>query len=473
MNTVKKCFLFFVGMVTALLLTIFVSTFVPTGNAYAFEQKLDVYLGAQPGSLYRFLSAHENDGYLLGTPYRSIFAAGSNQYNVMSPNGDPYNGSPSLSCTGLVAYSMRAAGADIEPIGQVANRHGGIANGFNWEDFCLVAPIEKYSFATKNEMMSSGVLEKGDIIYMKSKTAGADMHTGFFWGENPYDEKFFHSHPTFGGVAITHINDAWAYTYYVFKNSYIGDQSRWEKWGDSWVYFKSDGQMKISGWEFINGKWYYFDAAESNGQTIGVMYNGSKRTIDGVPYRFRSGGDMLVGWVKENNKWIYFGQNGKQCKNQWVFYNSEWYYLKADGSMADNEWISDDTGTYLLLNGGRMARGWVEIETNTWVYFGGSGCQLGSQWIFYQNQWYYLKSDGIMASDEFLQLDTEYYITKSGAMHTGWLNIGKGNWKHYRGDGRLSKKCWVGNYYLKKDGTMARDEWIGQWYVDDTGEWIE
>ncbi len=50
---------------------------------------------------------------------------------------------------------------------------------------------------------------------------------------------------------------------------------------------------------------------------------------------------------------------------------------------------------------------------------------------------------------------TWYYLNGSGAMATGWLNLG-GTW-----------------YYLTGSGAMAANTWIGSYYVNGSGAWVQ
>src|SRR5699024_2969934 len=54
-----------------------------------------------------------------------------------------------------------------------------------------------YAFRTKQELLSSGLAEKGDIILMWWSNSpgadGADNHIGFFWGEASDDDVMWHS----------------------------------------------------------------------------------------------------------------------------------------------------------------------------------------------------------------------------------------------------------------------------------------
>ena len=40
-------------------------------------------------------------------------------------------------------------------------------------------------------MLNSGIAQKGDIIFFKTD-GSIDCHIGFFWGDNPYDNKMWH-----------------------------------------------------------------------------------------------------------------------------------------------------------------------------------------------------------------------------------------------------------------------------------------
>lgn len=170
------------------------------------------------------LSAHEDDGYYLGTAYQG--------YDWQSPNGDPsYNdGIAKMNCGGFVAYVLDKCGlnsgtADLwthsaSPTGSVQwymTQDGDVTGGAWWDwngsdavhDRMLMsgaanyslwvrnADLVAYTYETKTAMLSSGVLEKGDIIIMIPKTAGAngfnDSHIGFFWGDTSSEDKIWHS----------------------------------------------------------------------------------------------------------------------------------------------------------------------------------------------------------------------------------------------------------------------------------------
>ena len=67
-----------------------------------------------------------------------------------------------------------------------------------------------YDFKTKSEMLRSGVLEKGDIIWIWNENEGGKYgisdthHIGFFWGDTLNQDLFWHSAPN-GGNRISPI----------------------------------------------------------------------------------------------------------------------------------------------------------------------------------------------------------------------------------------------------------------------------
>ena len=149
------------------------------------------------------LEAHESDNYYLGTPYKGG--------DWQSPKGDTsYNGLAGMNCGGFVSYVLRKAGLDVQKAMQViqlvpgnTNHYGSgkpydiLANADNFKNLVENGNLTAYAFQTKQEMLSSGQAEKGDIILMYwSKTPGLDSednHIGFFWGNSPSEDKMWHS----------------------------------------------------------------------------------------------------------------------------------------------------------------------------------------------------------------------------------------------------------------------------------------
>ncbi len=166
-------------------------------------------VGVTRESIVRELESHEHDNYYLGTKY----VGGDAQ----SPNGDTsYNsGTVGMNCGGFVSYVLRKAGLDADLVMEIMHRtpvsqfgsglpYDWLAGASNYKNLIENGNISAYAFRTKQELLSSGLAEKGDIILMwwsdKPGADGADNHIGFFWGEASDDDVMWHSgtEPTSG-----------------------------------------------------------------------------------------------------------------------------------------------------------------------------------------------------------------------------------------------------------------------------------
>lgn len=163
------------------------------------------------------LTSHQSDNYYLGTTY----VGGDSQ----SPKGDTsYNGSVGMNCAGFVSYvlcklGLNAGTSDLNnhtalPAssvqGLMTKAVGGrsadwyssyksrnlLAGASNYCFWIANGDLKSYAFQSKSDMLSSGVLEKGDIILMLPTTASAsdrDTHIGFFWGNSSSEDNMWHS----------------------------------------------------------------------------------------------------------------------------------------------------------------------------------------------------------------------------------------------------------------------------------------
>jgi uncharacterized surface anchored protein len=182
-------------------------------------------VGVTRESIVRELEAHEHDSYYLGTKY----VGGDAQ----SPNGDTsYNsGTVGMNCGGFVSYVLRKAGLDADLVMEIMHRtpvnqfgsglpYDWLAGASNYKNLIENGQISAYAFRTKQELLSSGLAEKGDIILMwwsdNPGADGADNHIGFFWGEASDDDVMWHSgtEPT-SGNQISAITPKTPGSYYV------------------------------------------------------------------------------------------------------------------------------------------------------------------------------------------------------------------------------------------------------------------
>lgn len=131
-----------------------------------------------------WLKSHEKDNYYLGTPYKG--------YDHRNPRGDcagaygnaDTKGVAAMNCTGFVWHVLykatKASGGNTADIPALSG----------WHTYYSTHKITRKYFSTKSEMLNSGYLEKGDIIWMfdGSDTQLSDYHhIGIYWGDGKSD----------------------------------------------------------------------------------------------------------------------------------------------------------------------------------------------------------------------------------------------------------------------------------------------
>ena len=209
------------------------------------------------------------------------------------------------------------------------------------------------------------------------------------------------------------------------------------------------------------------------------------------------------GWVKSGSAWYYYNAQGQQVRNAWVGS----YWLGADGKMAVNSWV--DGGKYYVGSQGWWVKdapkqtatpkatekpiiqtGWVK-SGSAWYYYNAQGQQVRNAWVgsywlgadgkMAVNSWvdggkYYVGSQGWWVKDATKQVEEpkKKDTPKSIEKKTGWVKDGNA-WYHYNEQGTLTKKAWVGSYWLGADGKMAVNSWVdeGKYYVGNQGWWVK
>ena len=135
-----------------------------------------------------FLTEYSTGGqenYYLGTPYNSsLYAA--------SPKGNQWQGYSGMNCQGFVWYiiSHGLAYYNKVPVSTTSPYVPNLAkfnqmgysykcwDGGGWYAFITQNNLHYYEFSDKDEMLKSGVLQKGDIIWCVNKASGGTGLTG-------------------------------------------------------------------------------------------------------------------------------------------------------------------------------------------------------------------------------------------------------------------------------------------------------
>ena len=188
-----------------------------------------------------FLNEYSTGGqknYYLGTPYNSsLYAA--------SPKGNQWQGYSGMNCQGFVWYiiSHGLAYYNKVPVSQTSQYVPNLAkfnqkgysykcwNGGGWYAFITQNNLHYYEFGSKSEMLSSGVLQKGDIIWCVNAAYGSgisglshsasDHHVGIYMG-NGKSDSWWQSGPVNGdGNTTGEINSINQIYGKAKKNTYV------------------------------------------------------------------------------------------------------------------------------------------------------------------------------------------------------------------------------------------------------------
>ena len=226
---------------------------------YVEEMSYTLHVGEEDGitreKMIAWLSSHEHDEYYLGTVYKGhayAFPQGAANYSqltdeeqklaveaaglyVKSNKNGQYKhkyGKPGVNCSGLIGHFMYAVNPHFidtfnknitsssylgfKPSPSTTNQS--VTNAWNWyilvtrnsvsshaQKYDEMGKYFCYKFPTREEMMSSGVLKKGDIVLAMPQYKDDDMHLGMFWGDTSDEDIFWVSEKN--GVELKFMHD--------------------------------------------------------------------------------------------------------------------------------------------------------------------------------------------------------------------------------------------------------------------------
>ena len=168
----------------------------PTEGAYrdVADEKV---IGVPRIRLVTWLTQHQYDGYYLGTPYSTGFSIPTCTY----PNGERrWDGYSGMNCTGFVAHAWSKCGGNLAAVAANNNHSpwaggpggGSYINAWRFYGYAIDSGSKVYEFNKVQDLLNSGLARKGDVIFFKT-APNVDCHIGFFWGDNPRDNKMWHS----------------------------------------------------------------------------------------------------------------------------------------------------------------------------------------------------------------------------------------------------------------------------------------
>jgi len=137
----------------------------------------------------------------------------------------------------------------------------------------------------------------------------------------------------------------------------------------------------------------------------------TKKTLE-TSVEVKEENKVLDPWVEnEDGTWCYLKEDGSKATG-WVQSISSklWYYMNADGIMVSNCWIKDNNKWYHFNENGAMQTGWTYIDKE-WYYLESSGA-MKTGWINDRGTWYYCSESGEMLHNTFVN---GYYLGDNGA----------------------------------------------------------
>lgn len=243
---------------------------------------IDQFLGAET-SITSHLEQYENTTYYLGTKYYGGFLKTGIESCLVPRGAANYNGTTNgLNCTGFVASALRSVGADLTKI--TTRLPGHYANASNWNDFVDTYHIKSYRFTSISDMLSSGVLQKGDIIYFEPDWSRADddCHIGFFWGDSSNENKFWHSTSTYDNAITTIQSKSPIYYIYVFPvNHETGDLEIYKKSADPELTESIPDKYSLEGAKYGV---YYKDGDYAEPEYIITTDKNGYGKVTGIPW---------------------------------------------------------------------------------------------------------------------------------------------------------------------------------------------
>ena len=143
------------------------------------------FLGIDGRKYYNFLKTHISDKTYIGTKYsKNSYKDGANGFS-----GWVNSAGAGMDCEGFIDNVLKQCGAS-HPMSV-----GG--GGKGWVAYNNHYGLPYYDYSSKADMLASGILDYGDIIWMFD-TSGPNSissihYIGIFVGSNPYEDKLWHS----------------------------------------------------------------------------------------------------------------------------------------------------------------------------------------------------------------------------------------------------------------------------------------
>ena len=223
-----------------------------------------------------------------------------------------------------------------------------------------------------------------------------------------------------------------------------------------------------SGWHYDNNGWWYVDE-------YGEYPKDCIRYIHGEKYLFNERGYMLTGWRDHKGREYYFNPGGDMADSGWQKIDGYYYYFFDNGE-HERSWGVD--GYYIDEKGHwDNKQGWkYNTDYDAWHYVDSNGKLVSDCWKYIDGKYYYFyETAGVMAKGCTID---QYFINNSGVWDKspGWKPVISGDattWYYVKDNGFVVSEDWLeidGEfYYFNYDGSMASYRVINGCYVNGSG----
>ncbi len=152
-------------------------------------------------------------------------------------------------------------------------------------------------------------------------------------------------------------------------------------------------------------------------------------------------------------------QTGSSSQVGWIQSGAAWYYRYPDGSYQKNSWLKLNNKWYLFDNDGRMLTGWQTKGGHTY-YLQESG-EMSVGWIRAGSVWYYLNTaadgvEGAMHTGWLQNNGKTYCMSQNGAMMEGWNQVGENWYYFYPGSGNMAVNTTIDTFYVDQNGIWKK-----------------
>jgi glucan-binding repeat-containing protein len=213
------------------------------------------------------------------------------------------------------------------------------------------------------------------------------------------------------------------------------------------VWVNENGAVPKNGFFDSEAGRYYQDA---NGQRVTGI-----QTIDGKTYYFNADGILQKGFITADGKTYYADEDGTLRAGLIKVGEDTYYFDPATFAMEVNAQFRFEDGERSFGADGKMIRGWVTYDTNTY-YYNENGIKVAGKTQI-NGLWYYFDANGVNKTG-WIEDNGVRYCADLTDRHllTGWQKLDGFNY-YFNEDGSMAVSTIVEGKTVQADGKVMSD----------------